>query len=291
MLSPILFLFGLLAVLTYYLYGGPQHKDRLQVLLSALACTLVMAAIFDMPSQPRLGSAVADASPINAPPSPELVHVAKIDREKIDTAKIDPELLHARTSTLDCKSPLQPAEMHSSGCAGGCVGYNSTPENVCSYAGPNECNGNIKQKIRRYVATNYSSNYLKRLVSDDGRTPEFRWPASGRILQAFSTHGDGINIALPEGTPIKAAEEGYVAFAGSELKGYGNLVMIRHPNGFVTAYAHNSELVVIRGDVVKRGQMIAKSGMTGAVDAPQLHFELRKGSMPVDPTLYLPKRG
>ena len=78
-----------------------------------------------------------------------------------------------------------------------------------------------------------------------------------------------------------------VAYAGSELKGYGNLVLIRHPNGFVTAYAHNGDIAVKRGDQVTRGQTIAKSGQSGNVSSPQLHFELRKGSTPVDPTNYL----
>ena len=120
--------------------------------------------------------------------------------------------------------------------------------------------------------------------------PEFRWPARGRIIQGFkggSAGNDGINIALPEGTAIKAAEGGVVAYAGSELKGYGNLVLIRHPNGFVSAYANNGEIDVKRGESVKRGQQIAKSGQSGNVSSPQLHFELRKGSTPVDPTQYL----
>jgi murein DD-endopeptidase MepM/ murein hydrolase activator NlpD len=121
-----------------------------------------------------------------------------------------------------------------------------------------------------------------------GVSPEFRWPARGRIIQAFKAGGnDGINIAVPEGTSVKAAESGVVAYAGSELKGYGNLILIRHPNGFVSAYANNSELEVKRGDQVKRGQIIAKSGQSGNVASPQLHFELRKGSTPVDPTGYL----
>jgi murein DD-endopeptidase MepM/ murein hydrolase activator NlpD len=121
-----------------------------------------------------------------------------------------------------------------------------------------------------------------------GVSPEFRWPARGRIIEAFKAGGnDGINIAVPEGTSVRAAESGVVAYAGDELKGYGNLVLIRHPNGFVTAYANNGELDVKRGDTVKRGQIIAKSGQTGNVNSPQLHFELRKGSTPVDPTSYL----
>jgi len=120
----------------------------------------------------------------------------------------------------------------------------------------------------------------------------FRWPVRGRIVAAFGAkpngqQNDGINIAVPEGTPVKAAEEGEVAYAGNELKGYGNLILVRHPNGFVTAYAHASELLVKRGDKVKRGQVIAKSGRTGAISSPQLHFEIRKGSKPVDPTPYL----
>ena len=118
---------------------------------------------------------------------------------------------------------------------------------------------------------------------------DFRWPARGRVISGYSGKGgnEGINIAVPEGTPIKAAEGGTVAYAGSELKGYGNLVLIRHPNGYVSAYAHNGELKVKRGDTVKRGQVVASSGQTGNVSSPQLHFELRKGSAPVDPTPYL----
>lgn len=117
--------------------------------------------------------------------------------------------------------------------------------------------------------------------------PEFRWPAHGRIIQCFKCSGnDGINIALPEGTAIKAAEAGTVAYAG-DLKNYGNLVLIKHPNGYVTAYANNGEISVKVGETVKRGQIIAKSGQSGNVPSPQLHFELRKGKTPVDPTLYL----
>lgn len=118
---------------------------------------------------------------------------------------------------------------------------------------------------------------------------EFRWPARGRVINGYAGKGgnEGINIAVPEGTPVKAAEGGVVAYAGSELKGYGNLVLIRHPNGYVSAYAHNGELSVKRGEQVKRGQVVAKSGQSGNVNSPQLHFELRKGSTPVDPMPYL----
>ena len=125
-----------------------------------------------------------------------------------------------------------------------------------------------------------------------GGLPSFRWPVRGRVIAGFGPkpnglQNDGINLAVPEGTPVKAAEDGVVAYAGNELKGYGNLVLVRHSNGFVTAYAHASELLVKRGEEVKRGQVIAKSGQTGNVTAPQLHFEIRKGSTPVDPAQYL----
>jgi murein DD-endopeptidase MepM/ murein hydrolase activator NlpD len=126
--------------------------------------------------------------------------------------------------------------------------------------------------------------------------PTFRWPVRGRVITGFGPkpsgqQNDGINVAVPEGTPVKAAEDGVVAYAGNELKTYGNLVLIRHSNGFVTAYAHASEILVKRDEPIKRGQVIAKSGQTGNVAAPQLHFEIRKGSSPVDPIPYLDKGG
>jgi murein DD-endopeptidase MepM/ murein hydrolase activator NlpD len=118
---------------------------------------------------------------------------------------------------------------------------------------------------------------------------EFRWPARGRVISGFGGSGgnEGINIAVPDGTPVKAAEAGTVAYAGSEVKGYGNLVLIRHDNGYVSAYAHNGDIEVKRGQKVNRGQTIAKSGQSGNVTSPQLHFEIRKGAQPVDPMQYL----
>ncbi|MEQ1716979.1 MAG: peptidoglycan DD-metalloendopeptidase family protein [Hyphomicrobium sp.] len=127
-----------------------------------------------------------------------------------------------------------------------------------------------------------------------GDASKLRWPAQGKIIAGFGgrpdgTHNDGINLSVPQGTEVHAAEGGVVAYAGSELKGYGNLVLVRHDNGWVTAYAHNEELLVKRGDKVKRGQVISKAGKTGTVDQPQIHFELRQGSKPVDPTPFMEK--
>jgi murein DD-endopeptidase MepM/ murein hydrolase activator NlpD len=125
-----------------------------------------------------------------------------------------------------------------------------------------------------------------------GALPTFRWPVRGKVITAYGAKAngksnDGINLAVPEGTPVKAADDGVVTYSGNELKSYGNLVLIKHPNGYVTAYAHASELLVKRGDTIKRGQVIAKSGQSGEVQSPQLHFEIRKGQSPVDPLQFL----
>ena len=125
-----------------------------------------------------------------------------------------------------------------------------------------------------------------------GALPTFRWPVRGKVITAYGAKAngksnDGINLAVPEGTPIKAADDGVVTYSGNELKSYGNLVLVKHPNGYVTAYAHASELLVKRGDTIKRGQVIAKSGQSGEVQSPQLHFEIRKGQSPVDPLQFL----
>ena len=123
--------------------------------------------------------------------------------------------------------------------------------------------------------------------------PAFRWPTRGRVINNFGAKvngatNDGIDLAVPEGTQVRAADDGVVAYAGNELKGYGNLVLVRHSNGFVTAYANASELLVKRNDQVHKGQVILKSGQTGSASAPQLHFEVRKNSSPVDPMQFLP---
>ena len=122
--------------------------------------------------------------------------------------------------------------------------------------------------------------------------PGMRWPVRGKVISGFGPKAnglknEGINIAVPEGTSIRAADSGVVAYAGNELKGYGNLVLIRHENGYVTAYAHAKELFVKRGDTVKRGDVIAKAGQTGSVSSPQLHFEVRKGATALDPMKFL----
>lgn len=113
---------------------------------------------------------------------------------------------------------------------------------------------------------------------------KFRWPVSGRVITDFAnSKGTGINIEAPEGTAVRAAENGQVIYAGSGVEGYGNLILIRHPNGYVSAYAHLKDMSVAKGTVVNRGDVIGSAGKTGSVSKPQLHFELRKGATPVDP--------
>jgi len=120
----------------------------------------------------------------------------------------------------------------------------------------------------------------------------FLWPVNGKVVSEFGgkadgLHNDGINIAAPLGTPVRATENGVVVYAGNELRGFGNLLLIRHADGWVSAYAHNESLLVTRGETVKRGQTIARVGASGNVPSPQLHFELRRGTEAVDPREYL----
>jgi murein DD-endopeptidase MepM/ murein hydrolase activator NlpD len=120
----------------------------------------------------------------------------------------------------------------------------------------------------------------------------FQWPIEGSIISAFGAkdgglHNDGINIKARSGDPVHAAADGLVTYSGNELRGYGNLLLVRHKNGFVTAYAHNSLLNVSKGAQVKKGQVIAKVGDTGNVSESQLHFEIRRGLKAVNPQTYL----
>lgn len=125
-----------------------------------------------------------------------------------------------------------------------------------------------------------------------GGAPAFAWPVSGRVLADFGSttsggRNDGINIATTQGAPIHASASGTVTYAGDELKAYGNLVLIKHAGNYTTAYAHAERLVVSRGDFVARGQVIGYTGQTGDVTSPQLHFEIRSNTTPVNPRSYL----
>lgn len=120
----------------------------------------------------------------------------------------------------------------------------------------------------------------------------FPWPVRGRIVGAYGNtpgggHNDGINISAPLGTPVRAIDSGAVVYSGNEVKGYGNIVLIRHPNGWISAYAHLDDVTVKPGDNIAAGEVIAKVGNSGGITEPQLHFELRRGKKPVNPTEFL----
>jgi murein DD-endopeptidase MepM/ murein hydrolase activator NlpD len=120
----------------------------------------------------------------------------------------------------------------------------------------------------------------------------FLWPVRGHLVATYGlrsdgTHNDGINIAAPKGVAVQVAEAGVVAYSGNELRGYGNLILVKHANGWISAYAHCDQMLVQRGQKVARGQVIARVGSTGNVSEPQLHFELRRGNRAVDPQEFL----
>lgn len=125
------------------------------------------------------------------------------------------------------------------------------------------------------------------------RKSKFAWPLKGKIISPYGTIGkgrnnDGINIKAKLGEAVKAADSGTVAYAGNELKGFGNLILIKHNDGWITAYAHNDRLFVKKGQKVRKGEKIAAAGSTGGVNTPQLHFEIRSGTKALNPMNYLP---
>lgn len=147
-------------------------------------------------------------------------------------------------------------------------------------------------KNTKYASKTISNKTPRKKVSTY-RKSKFIWPVNGKVVSNFGTVGkglrnDGINIKAALGTNVKAADKGVVAYAGNELKGFGNLVLIKHSDGYITAYAHIDKLYVKKGQTVIRGEKIATVGNTGSVKTPQLHFEVRAGKKAVNPKTYLP---
>lgn len=145
----------------------------------------------------------------------------------------------------------------------------------------------------RSASPNLASNGLPSngpapLPTITGNAPTFRWPVEGRILSGFGAKpggrfNDGVNLKASSGGAVRAAADGVVAYAGDAIPGFGNLLLVKHAGGWVTAYAHNEALLVARGKRIQQGDTIARAGATGAVTEPQVHFELRRGRTPVDP--------
>jgi len=151
---------------------------------------------------------------------------------------------------------------------------------------------NAAQSASRSQVSSKSTSSSTSYVSSK-RSSKFVWPVSGKVISSFGTVGkglknDGINISAPIGTTVKAGDKGTVAYAGNGLKGFGNLILIKHPDGYITAYAHTDKILVQKGQQVARGEKIATVGKTGGVSAPQLHFEVRAGKKAVNPRNYLP---
>ena len=129
---------------------------------------------------------------------------------------------------------------------------------------------------------------LAPLAVPAGDAPRFAWPVEGRVISAFGAKpggrfNDGVNLKASSGDAVRAAGDGVVAYAGDAIAGFGNLLLIKHAGGWVSAYGHNAALLMTRGARVRQGEVIARAGATGAVSEPQLHFELRRGRTPVDP--------
>jgi len=147
-----------------------------------------------------------------------------------------------------------------------------------------------KRPARRQVTTRATAAVIPRAPASSGKG--FLWPVKGRVVSGFGTkakglRNDGINIAARRGASVKAAENGVVVYAGNELRGFGNLILVKHSGGWVTAYAHVDKVLIKRGDKVAKGRQIATVGSTGGVKSPQLHFELRRGRTARDPQKYL----
>jgi murein DD-endopeptidase MepM/ murein hydrolase activator NlpD len=226
------------------------------------------------------GKAIETKEHVTPPPLAEKETKAAAPKDKPDVHVVKTTTIPAPGTSLAEEESQQAAK------GNGATKKDAPP--AAPVAASNETTGpNTPAPSAPHVATN------EQLPAPDPMSGNsFRWPVKGRIVSGFGTkpdggHNDGIDLAVPQGTSVMAAENGVVAYAGDELKGYGNLILIRHANNWVSAYAHNEEILVKRGDKVRRGQIIAKAGATGSVNQPQVHFELRKGSRPVDPTKFM----
>jgi murein DD-endopeptidase MepM/ murein hydrolase activator NlpD len=291
------------AILAANGYKGPRAlSPGQQLVIPRPAATAAVAAAPAVPAAPKPVPAVSAApKPVVAVPAAPSVHFVNHGETLIGIAHQNhvsvAEL--ARANNIDAGSPLKlgaklaiPGKAAQPAPAAPVQAVATAPLSTAKLAaaGPQQ-SARLAQALPT-AEENEAAEAPVKANEATGALPTFRWPVRGKVITTYGakTNGksnDGINLAVPEGTPIKAAEDGVVAYSGNELKGYGNLVLVRHSNGYVTAYAHASELLVKRGDTIKRGQVIAKSGQSGEVGSPQLHFEIRKGSSPVDPLQFL----
>jgi len=224
-----------------------------------------------------------------------------------DPRRQETRLAYSRNAPVESRALARPKGGRGAGKAGG-SGKNRKPAAVtANSAGKGAKNNKLASANKGGKPRNTAAPAKKQAAAEpqwwDVFTPKqvqqtaapthsFLWPVKGRLLSAFGTgeggeRNDGINISAPRGAPVRAADAGSITYVGDALKGYGNLVLIKHDNGYVTAYAHSDTVTVARGDRVARGQIIAYAGATGDVSQPQVHFELRLNTRPVDPAPYL----
>ncbi len=151
----------------------------------------------------------------------------------------------------------------------------------------------VGKPVSRAKQKSGGSKYIKTQIPQRaGR--DFSWPVRGKLVSSYGgkrdgLYNDGINIAVPRGTKVQAAENGVIVYAGDEISGYGNLLLVKHIDGWVSAYAHLDKITARRGSAVRKGQAIGTVGSTGNVETPQLHFELRKGAQTKNPIQFLQK--
>ena len=257
--------------------GGPGHRVRSGDSLYAIARRydvsvgdLARANGLRPPYTIYVGQqlAIPDSTPAPAP-------VVVASNRPPPAARVAPVTQSAEVAELPPLPPRRP-------------GRSTTAPVASSAAAP------VPPRPPQLVAARERQIALPAIPAPQARSASgFQWPLAGEVVSRFGPksdgrHNDGVNIAAAAGTPVVAADNGVVAYAGNELRGYGNLVLIRHDGDWVTAYGHAEQLLVSRGDRVRAGQRIATVGRSGSVRTPQLHFELRRGSVAVDPLDHLP---
>lgn len=222
--------------------------------------------------------------PGDAASTPPVPKVASIDKSAIEKTQAEKARLEAQKKADELKK-AEAAAKRDAAAKLAATKKQAQEETTASIPEPKVAAKTVERAVQAPVEA-------PRPQAEEADASSFRWPAQGKVINGFggrsaSGPNDGINIAVPEGTPVKAAEGGTVIHADDALKGYGKLVLVRHANGLVTVYAHNSDIKVKRGENVRRGQVIAASGSSGNVTSPQLHFQIRKGAQALDPMKHL----
>ncbi len=230
-------------------------------------------------------AAMAPQAPVTTASLPPVAMAPPPPRPELASRTAPPDTTADRPIPLDRPAPSAPAPLPAS------PGATLTPPAIPAAPGRSEATAEPPAAASHPpAAPGATAAVTPPPAAHRGGT--FLWPVRGHVLENYGagpdgTHNDGINIAAPRGAPVQAADAGTVAYAGNELRGYGNLILIKHSNGWISAYAHCDLILVKTGQKVARGQVIARVGSTGNVSAPQLHFELRRGKQPVDPRDYL----